>query len=135
MTLEVASAGVRNGVAVITFTDGHKASFCPNTCGWGEPTTLERIMLAKGGHEVAVFNSQHQYPVNYRPFGIVDLARGYTTQRATAYWVAAYDYAVSAYKLAFTQDPPRSGPVEVWRILYKGRHDIEELRANRWAAS
>ena len=126
MTIQVSRVRANDGVVIVSFQDGHQATFVENFGGWGQPTTLERIWLEAGRQTVAMFHSGRQNPINYRPFGFVKLASGYTVERVTEYWKAAHAHVAAAFR--------EDRLTDAWRILCLGHQDIEELEAGRWPA-
>ena len=111
-------------VVIVTFSDGHKATFVENRGGWSSSSAIERFFLEFQGRTVSDFHSQYQHPVNHTPFGFVHLADGYTPQRVAEYWQAAMDFADRA---------ARQGRLtEVRRILIKGVRDLDDVKQGQW---
>lgn len=124
MTVEVVNVRLapdRDDVLIVTFRDGHRATFVENQGGWSMATTLERFWLDHGNKTVAMYHSPYQHPVNHRPFGFQQQPGGLTQVQAAVYWKTAFDYIAAAQ---------RDGRLHgAWRVISKGSRDIEELSA------
>lgn len=124
MTIQIVNVRLghdRDDLVVVTFNDGHKATFVESQGGWGMATTLERIWLERGQQTVAMYHSPYQYPVNHRPFGFREQPGGLSRAQAAIYWKMAFDHIAAEH---------REGRLRgAWNVISKGIRDIEELYA------
>lgn len=110
------------GNVLITFEDGRIVLFEYNVGGFGESTSVGRILIRKNGKNLVVFNGSRQYPINYTPPGFVqaELSLG----EIIGYLTTSIDYCKTG---------ARGGPLQdVWREVSKACAIVDEIKTGRW---